>query len=216
MHRLPVPKEGFGDSRRPPCSQMDDARFDSSGCPLTRRTRSNSGQTDRPKFRMQGLPKLDRYDLNILAALQAKGRMTYQELGDLVGLSASPCLQRVKKLESAGYIAGYGAWVELHKLLNLTTVFSSVTLRSHTQADLLRFETGLRKYSELIECNLVIGGFDYLLKFVTHSIADYHAIMEEVTQLGVEKYFSHVVIKTPISQRFTPMSLAGSHSDEFS
>ena len=164
---------------------------------------------------MQGLPKLDRYDLNILAALQANGRMTYQELGEIVGLSASACLQRVKRLESSGYIAGYGAWVELHKLRSLTTVFTSVTLNSHTQADFLRFEAGIRDYTELIECHLVSGGFDYLLKFVTRSVHHYQTIIEAILgkKIGVEKYFSYIVIKTPISQRFAPVSVAKANQE---
>lgn len=165
---------------------------------------------------MQGLPKLDRYDLNILAALQANGRMTYQDLGESVGLSASPCLQRVKRLESAGYIAGYGAWIELHKLRSLTTVFTSVTLHAHTQADFLRFEAGIRPYTELMECHLVSGGFDYLLKFVTRSVGHYQRIIEEIlaNEIGVAKYFSYIVIKTPIIQRFAPVSLVNRDLDE--
>lgn len=159
---------------------------------------------------MLGLPKLDRLDVKILAELQAHGRLTYQDLGETIGLSASPCLQRVRRLESAGYIAGYGAWVELHKLQSLTTIFTSVTLRSHTQADFLRFEAGIRGYTELIECHLVSGGFDYLLKFVARSVDRYQRIIEEILddQLGVEKYFSYIVIKTPIFQRFAPVSIA--------
>jgi DNA-binding Lrp family transcriptional regulator len=165
---------------------------------------------------VQGLPKLDRYDLNILAALQANGRMTYQDLGEAVGLSASPCLQRVKRLESAGYIAGYGAWVDLNKLRSLTTVFTSVTLSAHTQGDFLRFEAGIRNYTELQECHLVSGGFDYLVKFVTRSVAHYQGIIEEILakDIGVEKYFSYIVIKTPIIQRFPPVALVNRGPDE--
>lgn len=158
---------------------------------------------------MQGLPKLDRYDLNILAALQVHGRMTYQDLGELVGLSASPCLQRVKRLEGAGYITGYGASIDLQKLGGVTTVFTSVTLSSHQHADFVRFETGIREYSELVECHLVSGGFDYLLKFVTRSVQAYQTIIEDILSkgIGVEKYFSYIVIKSPIVQRFAPVSL---------
>jgi len=165
---------------------------------------------------VQGLPKLDRYDLNILAALQSNGRMTYQDIGELVGLSASPCLQRVKRLEQAGYIAGYGAWIDLHKLTSLTTVFTSVTLKSHAQADFLRFEAGIRPYTELVECHLVSGGFDYLLKFVTRSVAHYQRIVEEILarEIGVAKYFSYIVIKTPILQRYAPVSLVNKQSNE--
>lgn len=159
---------------------------------------------------LEGIPKLDKFDLKILATLQANGRITYQELGELIGLSASPCIQRVKRLESAGYIVGYGAWIELHKLRGMTTVFTSVTLDSHTQPDFLRFETGIRAYEELIECHLVSGGFDYLLKFMVPSLGRYQEIIEEVLgkQLGVSKYFSYIVIKTPVAHRYAPVSLA--------
>jgi DNA-binding Lrp family transcriptional regulator len=165
---------------------------------------------------MLGMPKLDRYDLNILAALQANGSMTYQELGESIGLSSSPCLQRVKRLESAGFIAGYGAWVELHKLRSLTTVLTAVSLHSHTQGDFLRFEAGIRPYSELIECHLVSGGCDYLLKLVTRSVAHYQRIIEEIlaSEIGVAKYSSYIVIKTPIIQRFTPVSLINQDAGE--
>ena len=158
---------------------------------------------------VQGLPKLDRYDLNILAALQAHGRMTYQDLGARVGLSTSPCLQRVKRLESSGYITGYGARIDLQKLGTPTVVFTSVTLGSHAQADFHRFEAGIRDHAELVECHLVSGGFDYLLKFVTRSVQGYQALMEEILGrgIGIEKYFSYIVIKSPIVQRYTPVSL---------
>ena len=78
-------------------------------------------------------PKLDRIDLKILAKLQQEGRITNVELADAVGLSPSPCLTRVKRLEKAGYITGYGAHVNFGKLGEYLTVFTEVTLSEHRQ-----------------------------------------------------------------------------------
>jgi DNA-binding Lrp family transcriptional regulator len=151
---------------------------------------------------MGGLPKLDRIDVNILATLQKNGRVTNAELADLVGLSASPCLTRVKRLEKAGYISGYSAVINLAKLGSVQIVFTSVTLGDHRRTDFARFEQGIRKYEELIECHLVSGGFDYLLKFVVRGIPHYQEMMEQVLEknLGVSKYFSYIVIKSPVTR----------------
>ncbi|WP_456316575.1 Lrp/AsnC family transcriptional regulator [Teichococcus cervicalis] len=89
---------------------------------------------------VQGLPKLDRIDLRILAHLQKNGRMTNVDLAEAVGLSASPCLMRVKRLEKAGYIAGYGALIQLQKLGDTMTIFTEVTLSDHRSHDFQRFE----------------------------------------------------------------------------
>jgi len=73
-------------------------------------------------------------------------------------LSPSPCLQRVKRLEAAGYITGYGAHINLAKLGETVMVFTQVTLASHKRADFLRFEASLRAVEEVVECHLVSGG----------------------------------------------------------
>ena len=87
--------------------------------------------------------KLDRIDLKILAELQKNGRITNVDLAEAVGLSPSPCLTRVKRLEQAGYIAGYGAHLRLAKLGDTLTVFTEVTLADHHREDFIRFETAI-------------------------------------------------------------------------
>jgi DNA-binding Lrp family transcriptional regulator len=113
--------------------------------------------------------KIDRLDLRILAQLQKNGRMTNVDLADAVGLSPSPCLIRVKRLEQAGYIAGYGAHLRLEKLGDTLTVFTEVTLSDHRREDFARFEAALREVDEVLECHLVSGGYDYLLRFLTRA-----------------------------------------------
>lgn len=144
--------------------------------------------------------KLDRIDLKILAALQANGRITNAALAARVGLSASPCLQRVRRLEGAGYILGYGALIDLARFGETITVFTEMTLADHRAQDFRSFEAGIAAFPEVVECHLVSGGYDYLLKFVCRSVADYQATMERVLAagIGIEKYFSYIVIKSPL------------------
>ena len=152
-------------------------------------------------------PKLDRIDLKILTQLQQAGRVTNVELADAVGLSPSPCLTRVKRLEKAGYITGYGAHINLNKLGEFLTVFTEVTLAEHRAGDFSRFVGRIRNVDEIIECHLVSGGYDYLLKFVTRGVGHYQQIIEEMldADFGIEKYFSYIVIKSPVIKHHYPI-----------
>ena len=156
---------------------------------------------------MNGVPKLDRIDLNILVQLQKDGRMTNANLADAVGLSASPCLQRVKRLEATGYITGYGAKINLAKLTESITVFTEITLVDHRKEDFVKFEANLRNVEELMECHLVSGGYDYLLRFVSRNINHYQERMENLLErnIGIEKYFSYIVLKSPIVKNVLPL-----------
>jgi DNA-binding Lrp family transcriptional regulator len=156
---------------------------------------------------MHDAQKLDRIDIRILSHLQRNGRITNVDLADAVGLSPSPCLMRIKRLEKAGYITGYGAHVQLEKLGDMQVVFTQVTLSDHRREDFARFEAAVRNIDEIVECHLVSGGFDYLLKFVTRSVVHYHSIAEDVLRQGVniEKYFSYIVIKSPIVKSHYPI-----------
>ena len=151
--------------------------------------------------------KLDKIDIKILAHLQQNGRLSNVELADLVGLSASPCLQRVKRLESGGYIDGYHAEISLKKLNEVVTVFTEVTLSDHRREDFTKFEAEIRKISNLQECHLVSGGYDYLLKFVVRSVIHYQEVIEAILErnIGVEKYFSYIVIKSLIEHDSVPI-----------
>jgi DNA-binding Lrp family transcriptional regulator len=156
---------------------------------------------------MLELPKLDRIDLRILAHLQRSGRTTNVDLADAVGLSPSPCLLRVKRLEKAGYITGYGARLMLEKLGGMQTVFTQVTLLDHRRDDIMKFEAIIREIDEVVECHLVSGGFDYLLKFVTRNVIHYQSLVEEVLgqNAHIEKYFSYIVMKSPFVKSYYPI-----------
>ena len=156
---------------------------------------------------MTDMPKLDRMDIRILGYLQRNGRHTNVELAEFVGLSPSPCLLRVKRLEKAGYINGYGARVVLEKLGTMQIAFTQVKLAHHRREDILRFEASIQHVDELVECHLVSGDFDYLLKFVTRSVTHYQSLVEEVLgqNIHVEKYFSYVVMKSPFAKSYYPV-----------
>ena len=148
-------------------------------------------------------PKLDRLDFRILSHLQQNGRITNVDLADAVGLSPSPCLSRVKRLEKHGYITGYGALINLAKLGSTLTVFTEVTLSDHRSGDFSRFEQRARTVPEIVEAHLVSGGYDYLLKFVTRDVTHYQEVIESILErdFGIEKYFSYIVIKSSVIKR---------------
>jgi DNA-binding Lrp family transcriptional regulator len=156
---------------------------------------------------MNGNTKLDRIDLRILSQLQKQGRITNVELADAVGLSPSPCLVRVKRLEKAGYIAGYGARIQLQKLGDVQIVFTEVTLADHRREDFAKFEAAIRPVDEIVECHFASGGYDYLLKFVTRSVGHYQSVIEDLLErdIGIEKYFSYIIIKTTFVKSEYPL-----------
>ena len=155
------------------------------------------------------LMKLDKIDIKILSELQKNGRITNVELAELVHLSPSPCLMRVKKLQTEGFITGYSAQVDVSRLGQTLTVFTEVTLKNHRHADFARFLATVEKIDSVIECHLVSGGYDYLMKFVTAGISEYQTIMERLLEMdiGIDKYFSFVVLKSPIVKSHLPLDV---------
>ncbi|TPK43720.1 Lrp/AsnC family transcriptional regulator [Mesorhizobium sp. B2-5-4] len=151
--------------------------------------------------------KLDRIDIKILYELQKNGRITNVELAELVSLSPSPCLMRVKKLQAEGYIVRYSAQIDIAKLGRTLTVFTEVTLKNHRQIDFARFLAAVDKVDAAVECHRVSARYDYLLKFVTGGIAEYQATVERLTDMdiGIDKCFSFVVLKSPIVKAHMPL-----------
>jgi DNA-binding Lrp family transcriptional regulator len=110
--------------------------------------------------------KLDRIDLRILRELQKDGRMTNVDLAKQVGISAPPCLRRVRALEEAGYIRGYHADVAAEKLGFGITVFTLVSLTNHTEADLQSFAKLCETWPQVRECYMMTGDADFIIKIV--------------------------------------------------
>lgn len=123
--------------------------------------------------------KLDPIDRMILAELQADGRMTNVELAKRVGISAPPCLRRVRTLEEAGYIRGYHADVEARKLGFEVQVFAMVGLVSQAEVDLSAFEERCRSWSLVRECHMLNGEVDFLLKCVAPDLSTFQTFLTE-------------------------------------
>lgn len=126
--------------------------------------------------------KLDKIDRKILKNLQDDGRITNVELARLAGISAPPCLRRVRALEESGYIKGYHAKVDPHVLGYGVTVFAQVRLISQAESDLKIFETQIREWPMVRECFMLAGETDFLLKIVARDWDDYqHFLTEKLT-----------------------------------
>lgn len=139
---------------------------------------------------------LDRIDLTILDALQKNGRISNSTLAQRVNLSASPCLERVKRLEQEGYIERYGAFLNASKLRYGMTAFIQVTL-DRTTADIFnKFRAQVIEIKEVAECHMVVGGFDYLLKLRFENMEAYRILLGHIVELpGVSQTHTYVVME---------------------
>lgn len=123
--------------------------------------------------------KLDPIDRKILAELQADGRMTNVELAKRVGISAPPCLRRVRTLEEADFIRGYHAQVNARDLGFEVQVFAMVGLNSQAEADLSRFEQRCRNWPLVRECHMLNGEIDFILKCVAPDLSTFQRFLTE-------------------------------------
>lgn len=122
-------------------------------------------------------PMIDEIDRRILRALQRDGRMTVQQLSDEVGLSPSPCARRVRMLEKQGIIRGYAALIDEGRLGFGVSVFVSVKLDRQVDDALKNFEAQVKSYPEVVDCWLMTGARDYLIRIATADLAEFEAFL---------------------------------------
>lgn len=122
---------------------------------------------------------LDRADRHILTLLQENAQLTMQEIGAQVSLSKTPVHERIKRLEREGFISRYVTLIDKKKLGNLLTVFCQVTLDKQTRDTFHEVNTALAALPEVLECNLVSGPFDYLVKIVIRDMETYNRFYQE-------------------------------------
>ena len=122
---------------------------------------------------------LDRVDRRLLAALQENGRLTVAELADKVGLTASPCSRRLRILEEGGIINRYAALLDQKRVGLPVSVFVSIKLERQQEDKLHRFEDAIRRCPEVLECYLMTGPRDYLLRVVARDLADYERFVKD-------------------------------------
>jgi DNA-binding Lrp family transcriptional regulator len=141
----------------------------------------------------------DAIDLKILQILQEDGRIKFRDLAEKVSLSSSPCLARVRRLETAGIIKGYMAVVDVSKLQSHIEIYTEVSLvqqGNHRQA---AFVQDVRARPELVELLEISGRCDYLARFACRSLSEYQVIIDHLLEssvLGVASVVSHIVMRT--------------------
>ena len=123
------------------------------------------------------MDSFDKIDRRLLSELQAEGRITTVELAKRVGLTAPPCLRRMRALEDAGVIRGYHADLDAAKLGFSITVFAMVSLKSQAEADLRGFEDHMKALPEVRECHMLNGEIDFILKIVSHDLQSFQEFL---------------------------------------
>ena len=150
---------------------------------------------------------MDRYDRQILEALQQDGRISNKQLAEQVSLSESACLRRVRALEEDGTIQRYVAMLSQEKVGVSGDVLVHIGLHREEQSELAAFEDAVRQIPEVMECYLMTGEFDYLLRVVVADMADFERIhKEELTRLpGVARVNSSVAIRKVLKRTALPL-----------
>jgi Lrp/AsnC family leucine-responsive transcriptional regulator len=141
---------------------------------------------------------LDATDRRILTVLQKEGRITNAELAERVNLSASACHRRVQRLEEEGFIAAYVALLDARRMGRPTTVFVEITLQAQSDEVLDAFERAVARVPDVLECHLMAGSADYLLKIVAENTEDFARIHRQyLTRLpGVAQINSSFALRT--------------------
>jgi Lrp/AsnC family leucine-responsive transcriptional regulator len=131
-----------------------------------------------------GMRKIDAIDRKIIAAIQIDGKITAQELANRVGLSASPCARRLRLLEESGIIKGYTAVIDQKKAGLPISAFASIKLERQREEDLDRFAQAVTRWPEVVDCYLMTGQRDYLMRIVVRDLEAYERfIKEKLTRL---------------------------------
>lgn len=150
---------------------------------------------------------LDEIDRRIIAALQADGKITVNELAEKVGLSASPCARRIRLLERAGIIKGYAAIIDQKKVGLPISAFASIRLERQREDALERFSKAVARWPEVVDCYLMTGQRDYLLRIVVRDLEAYeHFLNDKLTRLdGVASIETSFALKQVKRSEVLPM-----------
>ncbi len=140
---------------------------------------------------------LDAADIRILSAIQQHGRLSKARLAERVNLSPTPCWTRLTRLERAGLIRGYHADIALARLADVFTIVVTVSLGNHSKRSQERFEQHIQQCDEVVECIATGGGMDYVLKFVSPSLAAFQQTMDGLltAELGIDRYMTYIATR---------------------
>ena len=150
---------------------------------------------------------IDRHDRAILAALQSNGRLSNVELAKAANLSESACLRRVRLLEESGLIFGYTTLIDQKLAGYPSTVFVQISLDKQQQTDIEKFQRAVAKIPEVIECYLMTGDADFLLRVIAGDAADYERIhTQHLTELpGISRVRSSFSLRTVVKKNAIPI-----------
>ena len=151
---------------------------------------------------------MDAVDRKLLELLQDDATLSIAQLAERIGLSATPCWERLRRLEDAGIIESYGAQISLTAFGPVTVVFVQIEIESHRHEDFSRFETEIDKVPEIVECWAIGGGMDYMMKIVVRHLSDYQTLIEGLLdrQIGIKRYYTYVVT-SPVKNEPIPVQL---------
>ena len=152
---------------------------------------------------------MDRYDRRILELLQREGRLSNLELAERIGLSASPCLRRVRSLESAGVIRSYRALLDASRLGLTLTALVHISMDRHTPERFANLESAVRAWPEVLECLLITGQeADYQLKVVVRDMQAYQELLlQRITRIeGVTGVHSSFVLRRVVDETALPLT----------
>ncbi|TPA80760.1 Lrp/AsnC family transcriptional regulator [Vibrio parahaemolyticus] len=139
---------------------------------------------------------MDKIDRQLLHLIQKDATLTTVELADQVGLSASPCARRLKRLEQEGVISGYRAMISRGAVGIAMTVFVEVSLNNHQASSIDEFETAIVDMDEVISCHVVSGAYDYLLEVVSKDLPGYESFTRKLQRLeNVKDIHTHLAIR---------------------
>lgn len=153
--------------------------------------------------------RLDAKDIKILEVIQTNGRISKRALADAICLSITPCFQRLRRLEREGFIRSYRGVVDLERFGSFIWAHTEITLARHRATDFSRFEAAIHRLPEVLECDAVSGGVDYLLKVVARDIHHYQRVMEDLLErdIGMDTYFTYIVTQRVKESMAIPLTL---------
>jgi DNA-binding Lrp family transcriptional regulator len=160
--------------------------------------------------------KLSSIDLRILEVLQREGDISNVRLAEAICLSPSPCLQRVRKLRSLGYIEGVSAVLNLKRITGFVVIHCSIGLIEQSTRHYAAFEMAVQKIPEVVECSAISGDYNYLLKIVTRNMEHYARVLTSMMEMniGVKSHTSIVEVKSVKRAFGVPLSALLDGEDE--
>ncbi|MEH6457249.1 MAG: Lrp/AsnC family transcriptional regulator [Cocleimonas sp.] len=156
---------------------------------------------------------LDAPDIRILNAIQNHGQLSKTGLSEMVNLSPTSCWTRLAKLKKAGLIRGYYADIDISKVIDLTKVIVTISLKKHQKKDFKRFESHIESISEIVSCVATGGGFDYVMTVISPSLSSFQDTMEQLVddEIGIDRYITYFVTREVKSR---PLNLLKTLTDQ--